>query len=73
MKRSMLIAGVTVLVVWGGLWVTSTGVLVYSSSMYASSSRVPSTRDCRYLVGVTVQKRFERRAAHCPFFRTAGR
>jgi hypothetical protein len=73
MKRSMLIAGVTVLVVWIGLWLTSTGVLVYSSSMYSSNTRAPSTRDCRYLAGVTVQKRFELRTHRCPFFRTVGR
>jgi hypothetical protein len=73
MKRSMLIAGVTVLVVWLGLWAASTGVLVYSSSMYSSSTRVPSTRDCRYLVGVSVQKRFERRVQRCPFFREVRR
>jgi hypothetical protein len=60
----MLIGGVLVLIVWLGLWITSTGVLVYSSN-----TRVLSTRDCRYLVGVTVQKRFERRTHRCPFFR----
>jgi hypothetical protein len=73
MKRPMLIAGVTVLVVWIGLWLTSTGVLVYSSSMYSSNTRAPSTRDCRYLIGVTVQKRFELRTHRCLFFRTVGR
>jgi hypothetical protein len=69
MKRSMLFAGVAVLVVWIGLWVTSTGVLVYSSSMYSPNTRGVSTRDCRYFVGVTVQKRFVRRTDRCPFFR----
>lgn len=68
MKRSMLIGGVTVLVVWLGLWTTSTGLLVYSTN-----TRVPSVRDCRYLVGVTVQKRLERRAKRCQFFRNVGR
>jgi hypothetical protein len=64
MKRSMLIGGVSVLVVWLGLWITSTGLLVYSSNI-----SVRSTRDCRYLVGVTVQRHFERRAHRCPFYR----
>jgi hypothetical protein len=64
MKRSMLIAGVSVLVVWLGLWITSSGVLVYSSNISARN-----TRDCRYLVGVTVQKHYERRTDRCPFYR----
>jgi hypothetical protein len=64
MKRSILIGGVSVLVVWLGLWITSNGVLVYSSNI-----SVRSTRDCRYLVGVTVQRHFERRTHRCPFFR----
>ena len=68
MKRSMLIGGVTVLVVWLGLWATSTGVLVYSTN-----TRVLSTRDCRYFVGVTVQKRLVRRTQRCQFFRKVGR
>jgi hypothetical protein len=64
MKRSMLIGGVSVLVVWLGLWIASTGVLVYSSNI-----TVRSTRDCRYLVGVTVQKHFELRTPRCPLLR----
>ena len=68
MKRPMLIGGVAVLVVWLGLWAASTGVLVYSSN-----TRVLSTRDCRYLVGVSVQKRLERRTHRCQFFRKIGR
>jgi len=68
MKRSMLIGGVTVLVVWLALWTASTGVLVYSSN-----TRVLGTRDCRYLVGVTVQKRLVPRAPRCPFFRQVRR
>jgi hypothetical protein len=68
MKRSMVIGAITVLVVWLGLWAASTGLLVYSTN-----TRVLSTRDCRYLVGVTVQKRLERRTHRCPFFRNVGR
>jgi hypothetical protein len=68
MKRSMVIGAITVLVVWLGLWAASTGFLVYSTN-----TRVLSTRDCRYLVGVTVQKRLERRTQRCQFFRKIGR
>jgi hypothetical protein len=68
MQRSMIVAAVTVLVSWLCLWITSTGVLVYSSN-----TRVVSTRDCRYLVGVSVQKRLQRRTHHCQFFRNVGR
>ena len=66
MKLSVLV-GVLVLA-WLGLWVSSTGLLVYSSD-----TGVLKTRDCRYLVGVTVQKRLEPLAERCPFVRTVGR
>ena len=62
------IAVVVLLVAWLGLWVTSTGVLVSSSD-----TGVLKTRDCRYLVGVTVQKRLEPLAERCPFVRKVGR
>ena len=63
MKASMVIA-VVVVVAWLGLWLTNTGVLVFSSD-----TGVLSTRDCRYLVGVTVQKRLEPLAQRCPLAR----
>ena len=66
MKLSVLV-GVLALA-WLGLWVSSTGLLVYSSD-----TGVLKTRDCRYLVGVTVQKRLEPLAERCPFVRTVGR
>jgi hypothetical protein len=53
---------------WLGMWVTSTGLLVSSSD-----TGVLKTRDCRYLVGVTVQKRLEPLAERCPFVRKVGR
>jgi hypothetical protein len=59
-----IMAAVAAVVAWLGLWVTSTGVLVYSSD-----TGVLSTRDCRYLVGVTVQKRLEPLAQRCPMVR----
>src|SRR5687768_3851986 len=54
MKLSMVFA-VALGVAWLGLWATSSGLLVYSSD-----TDVLSTRDCRYLVGATVQKRRSR-------------
>ncbi|HYD56658.1 MAG TPA: hypothetical protein VEB41_07100 [Burkholderiales bacterium] len=67
MKLVLGIAAVLVLA-WLGLWVTSTGVLVSSSD-----TGILKTRDCRYLVGVTVQKRLEPLAERCPFVRQVGR
>ena len=66
MKASMVLA-VVVVVAWLGLWVTNTGVLVFSSD-----TGVLSTRDCRYLVGVSVQKRLEPLAERCPLARRVG-
>jgi hypothetical protein len=66
MKLSVLLG--VLLLAWLGLWVTSTGVLVYSSD-----TKVLKTRDCRYLVGVTVQKRLEPLAERCPMVRKVGR
>ena len=55
---------VALAVAWLGLWLTGTGLLVYSSD-----TGVLSTRDCRYLVGVTVAKRLEPLAQRCPLLR----
>jgi hypothetical protein len=66
MKVSVVL-GVLVLA-WLGLWLTSTGVLVYSAD-----TRVLKTRDCRYVVGVTVQRRLEPLAERCPLLRRVGR
>jgi hypothetical protein len=52
------------LIAWLGLWVASTGILVYSSD-----TGVLRTRDCRYLVGVTVVKRIVPLAQSCPLIR----
>ena len=66
MKLSTIVV-VVLVVAWLGLWVTSTGLLVYSSD-----TGVLKTRDCRYLVGVTVQKRLEPIAERCPVLRKLG-
>jgi hypothetical protein len=62
------IAVAVLLAAWLGMWVTSTGLLVSSSD-----TGVLKTRDCRYLVGVTVQRRLEPLAERCPFIRKVGR
>lgn len=67
MKASMVLA-VVVVVAWLGLWLTNTGILVFSSD-----TGVLSTRDCRYLVGVTVEKHLEPLAQRCPLARKVGR
>ena len=59
---------VVLVLAWVGLWVTNTGLLVSSSD-----TGVLKTRDCRYLVGVTVQKRIEPLAERCPLIRKVGR
>ena len=48
---------------WLALWATNTGVLVYSAS-----AKVPTTRECRYLVGVTVSTRYSVLANRCELF-----
>jgi hypothetical protein len=67
MKLAAVAVAVLVLA-WLGMWATSTGILVSSSD-----TGVLKTRDCRYLVGVTVQKRLEPLAERCPFVRKVGR
>ena len=67
MKLGIGVTGIVVLA-WLALWVTDTGILVYSAD-----TGVLKTRDCRYLVGVTVQKRLEPLAERCPFVRHVGR
>ncbi|HWA36979.1 MAG TPA: hypothetical protein VG873_03880 [Burkholderiales bacterium] len=66
--KIFLIVVALLVAAWLGMWVTSTGILVSSSD-----TGVLKTRDCRYLVGVTVQKRLEPLAERCPFVRKVGR
>jgi hypothetical protein len=63
MKLLVMIA-VALVVAWAGLWITNTGLLVHSSD-----TGLLGTRDCRYLVGVTVAKRLEPLAQRCPLVR----
>lgn len=66
MKVGLAVIGIVALV-WLGLWLSNTGVLVYSAD-----SRIPKTRECHYLVGVTVTRRIEPLADRCPLMRTVG-
>jgi hypothetical protein len=59
MKPALGIVGV-LLLAWLGLWVGDTGVLVYSAD-----TGVVRTRDCRYLVGVSVGRKFAPLAQRC--------
>jgi hypothetical protein len=68
MKPGLGILVFAVVVAWLGLWVTDTGVLVYSDS-----TGVLSTRDCRYLIGVTVVKRLEPLAQRCRVIAKVGK
>jgi hypothetical protein len=66
MKMSLGLAGV-IAIVWLGLWLSNTGLLVYSSD-----TKVLKTRECSYLIGVSVVKRLELLADRCPVMRSVG-
>lgn len=66
MKIGSAVIG-TLAIVWLGLWLSNTGLLVYSAD-----TRVPKTRECRYLIGVTVARRIEPLADRCPVMRAVG-
>ena len=55
------------LLAWLGLWVSNTGILVFSSQ-----SKIPMTRECNYFIGVSVLKRLEPLADRCPLVRSLG-
>ena len=56
---------VVLALLWLGLWVSNTGILVYSEGMAVM-------RDCRYFVGVSVVKRLLPLAERCPVIRQVG-
>jgi hypothetical protein len=56
---------VVVVLAWLGLWVSNTGILVYSEGMAVM-------RDCRYFIGVSVAKRLLPLAERCPLIRKVG-
>ena len=60
MKPGMLILAAA-LAVWLALWVLDIGILVYSAD-----TGVLRTRDCRYLVGVSVERKYAPLSQRCP-------
>ena len=66
MKIYLGLAGVVALL-WLGLWLSNTGLLVYSAD-----TRIPKTRECKYVIGVTVVGRIEPLADRCPLMRSVG-
>jgi hypothetical protein len=64
----LAIAALVLLVAaWLGLWVTNTGVLVYSAD-----TSFAVMRDCRYFIGVSVLRRMLPLAERCPVLRSVG-
>jgi hypothetical protein len=66
MKIGLGVLGVIALL-WVGLWLSNTGVMVYSGD-----TRIPKTRECKYFIGVTVVRRIEPLADRCPLLRSLG-
>jgi hypothetical protein len=66
MKIALGVVAIVVLA-WLGLWLSNTGVMVYSAD-----TPVPKTRECRYFIGVTVVTRIELLADRCPLLRQVG-
>jgi len=64
MKLSFGLIGVIALV-WLGLWLSNTGLLVTSEQ-----TKIPKTRECKYFIGVSVVRRIEPLADRCPLMRT---
>lgn len=60
-----IVAIVVLVLAWLGLWVSNTGILVYSEGMAVM-------RDCRYFIGVSVVKRLLPLAERCPVIRQVG-
>ncbi len=61
-----LAAIVMLVLAWLGLWVSNTGILVYSEANHAVM------RDCRYFIGVSVVKRLAPLADRCEVIRKVG-
>jgi hypothetical protein len=56
-----------IVLAWLGLWVTDTGILVYSAG-----TSFAVMRDCRYFIGVSVMRRMLPLAERCPVIRKVG-
>jgi hypothetical protein len=64
--KPALAAIVVLVLAWLGLWVSNTGILVYSEANLAVM------RDCRYFIGVSVVKRLAPLAERCELIRKVG-
>jgi hypothetical protein len=64
MKLPLGVIGVIALV-WLGLWLSNTGLLIYSAEKILS-------RECKYFIGVSVVQRIEPLADRCPLLRSVG-
>jgi len=63
----LALAAIVVLVAaWLALWISNTGILVYSEANLAVM------RDCRYFIGVSVVKRLAPLAERCEVIRKVG-
>jgi hypothetical protein len=65
-KILLSLPGVIALI-WLGLWLSNTGLLVSSAD-----TRIPKTRECKYFIGVTVVSKIEPLADRCPLMRSIG-
>jgi hypothetical protein len=63
--KIVLAAIVALVVAWLGLWLSNTGVLIYSAD-----TSFAVMRDCRYFIGVSVARRMLPLAERCPVLRT---
>jgi hypothetical protein len=63
--KLVLAAIVALVVAWLGLWLSNTGVLIYSAD-----TSFAVMRDCRYFIGVSVARRMLPLAERCPVLRT---
>jgi hypothetical protein len=66
MKLLFSIPGILILA-WLGLWVSNTGILVFSAE-----SKIPMSRACHYFIGVSVLERLAPLADRCPLVRNVG-
>ena len=65
--KLVLLAIVILVAAWLAMWVFNVGLLVHSAETV-----IPKTRECRYLIGVSVLRRIEPLADRCPLARTIG-
>jgi hypothetical protein len=64
--KIVLVAILLLVGAWLGLWISNTGILVYSEANLAVM------RDCRYFIGVSVVKRLAPLADRCELVRKVG-